>query len=210
MEPGVGPTSCFSTENSGQMTNDSHELTPACLSQALDSGDGPVRGQPLEANQRSTAMPEQTILSRREFGKLTVAVAAGLCAGAELAPASGNRRDVPNPILSDPHICRGLNTCRGKGADRRNNCAGTGACATARAHPCKGHNDCRGQGGCDAQPGENQCRGWGMCDVPLKPMLWTKARGRFEQLMKQANRRFGAPPYSGYGWQAQPNYVQGR
>jgi hypothetical protein len=97
-------------------------------------------------------------------------------------------------MLSDPHVCRGINTCRGKGADRRNKCAGTGVCATASAHPCKMHNDCRGQGGCGDQPGENECRGWGACDVPLKPRLWVKARRRFEELMKQRKRWFGVPP----------------
>jgi hypothetical protein len=97
-------------------------------------------------------------------------------------------------MLSDPHICRGLNTCRGKDVTRRNQCAGTGNCATARYHTCKGHNDCRGQGGCGDAPGLNECRGWGACDVPLKPRVWVVARQRFEKVMKEQRRRFGVPP----------------
>jgi hypothetical protein len=143
-------------------------------------------------------MTDNSELSRRDFAKLTLAAFTGLSAGAGAAAtamASGyNRRTVVNPLLTDPHICRGLNTCRGKGVDRRNRCAGTGTCATARYHECKGHNDCRGQGGCGAQPGENQCRGWGACDVPLRPGTWVTARKRFEQLMIAQKRSFGVPP----------------
>ncbi len=134
-------------------------------------------------------------LNRREFAKLTLAALAGVSAGSQSAVAAETvRRRPDNPLLSDPHVCRGLNTCRGKGADRRNRCAGTGACATARYHTCKTHNDCRGQGGCGEQPGENECRGWGACDVPLKPRVWNLARRRFEELMKQRRRWFGVPP----------------
>jgi hypothetical protein len=135
-------------------------------------------------------------LSRRDFAKLTLAALAGLSAGTGTPEAQAydpNRRN-ENPLFSDPHVCRGLNTCRGKGADRRNKCAGTGVCATARAHPCKMHNDCRGQGGCGDKPGENECRALGACDVPLKPRIWNLARRRFEELMKQRKRWFGVPP----------------
>jgi hypothetical protein len=142
-------------------------------------------------------MTDNNDLSRRDFAKLTLSALAGLSAGmgpAAAALAQGNRRRVVNPLLTDPHICRGLNTCKGKGVDRRNKCAGTGACATASYHVCKGHNDCRGQGGCGSEPGENQCRGWGACDVPLRPNVWVLARKRYEQLMVQGKRTFGVPP----------------
>jgi hypothetical protein len=140
-----------------------------------------------------TEVAVENDLNRRDFARLTLAALAGLTAGAPAMSAYDPRRN-ENPLLSDPHVCRGLNTCRGKGADHRNRCAGTGVCATARYHPCKMHNDCRGQGGCGDSPGENQCRGWGACDVPLKPRLWVKARRRFEELMKQRRRQFGVPP----------------
>ena len=138
-------------------------------------------------------MADGSDLNRREFAKLTLAALAGLSAGTQISRASDQRRS-ENPLLSEPHVCRGINTCRGRGADHRNKCAGTGVCATARAHPCKMHNDCRGQGGCGDKPGENECRGWGACDVPLKPRIWAKARRRFEELMKQRKRWFGVPP----------------
>ncbi len=130
---------------------------------------------------------------RRAFAKLTVAALAGLAAGSHAVAAQNDRTAVRDPLLSDPHICRGLNTCRGKDVTGRNQCAGTGTCATARYHPCKGHNDCRGQGGCGDAPGVNECRGWGACDVPLKPRVWSVARQHFEKVMKQQRRRFGVP-----------------
>jgi hypothetical protein len=132
--------------------------------------------------------------SRRDFAKLTLAALAGFCAASPVIAAEIQRSTVKDPLLSDPHICRGLNTCRGKDVTARNQCAGTGTCATARYHPCKGHNDCRGQGGCGDVPGLNECRGWGACDVPLKPRVWVVARQRFEKVMKQQRRRFGVPP----------------
>src|SRR3954451_776185 len=112
--------------------------------------------------------------TRRDFARLSLAALAGVSAGIEAAPAADRRDIEKNPLLSDPHVCKGLNTCRGKGANRRNRCAGTGTCATARYHTCKARNDCRGQGGCDEHPGENQCGGYGQCDVPLKPVIWQK------------------------------------
>ena len=133
-------------------------------------------------------------LSRRDFAKLSLAALTGFSAGASVEAAYDPAKRNENPLLSDPHVCRGINTCRGKGADRRNKCAGMGVCATARYHTCKMHNDCRGQGGCGEKPGENECRALGSCDVPLKPKLWNHARRRFEELMKQRRRYFGVPP----------------
>jgi hypothetical protein len=148
-------------------------------------------------------MSHERDLNRRDFAKLTVAALAGVCAGSQAEPAVAKSQPVPrNPILSDPHICRGINMCRARGADRRNECSGMGTCATAAYHICKGHNECRGQGGCDMRPGENQCRGWGMCDVPLKPVIWQRARARFEQLMKENHWRCGPAPLPRY---APPN-----
>lgn len=133
--------------------------------------------------------------TRRDFARLALAALTGLAAGSHATASEVQRSgSVKDPLLSDPHICRGLNTCRGRDVTQHNQCAGTGTCATARYHPCKGHNDCRGQGGCGDVPGANECRGWGACDVPLKPRVWSVARQRFEKLMKQQRRRFGVPP----------------
>ncbi len=136
-------------------------------------------------------------LSRRDFGKLSVAALAGLTAGAGVtwgADEKGGKK-VKNPLLSDPHVCRGLNTCKNKGASKKNSCAGQGDCATVAKHSCGGDNECKGQGGCGAKPGENACKGQGKCHVPLEPGAWKKARKRFEELMKADGKKFGkAPP----------------
>jgi hypothetical protein len=132
--------------------------------------------------------------TRRDFAKLAIAALAGFASGSRATGTDQPRSTVRDPMLSDPHVCRGLNTCRGKDVTQRNQCAGTGTCATAAYHTCKGHNQCRGQGGCGDLPGGNECRGWGACDVPLKPRVWVVARQRFEKVMKQQRRRFGVPP----------------
>ena len=99
---------------------------------------------------------------------------------------------------NDPHVCRGINTCKNKGKkDSTNDCAGQGHCATVKSHSCQGTNDCKGQGGCSDNPGENDCKGKGSCAVPLdagKKMTWQKARKRFEELMKKSGKTFGDAP----------------
>jgi hypothetical protein len=132
-------------------------------------------------------------LSRREFVGLSVAALAGLSVGSAAAFAD-DKKAATNPLLSDPHVCRGLNTCKGKGADKKNSCAGTGTCATAKSHPCGTANECKGQGGCGEKPGENTCKGQGDCHVPLAKDAWKKARKRFEVLMKADNKKFGKAP----------------
>jgi hypothetical protein len=99
-------------------------------------------------------------------------------------------------LLEDPHVCRGINTCKNKGKKgTTNECAGQAHCATAAAHDCNGMNDCKGQGGCAEHPGENECKGKGACAVPLSDKTWPKARKRFEELMTKAGKKFGdAPP----------------
>jgi hypothetical protein len=88
---------------------------------------------------------------------------------------------------AEKHVCCGLNQC--KGAD--NECAGTGACATATKHDCAGHNDCKSQGGCGASVGKNDCKGEGKCSVPLSKKAWTAARANFEKAMTDAGKPFG-------------------
>lgn len=102
-----------------------------------------------------------------------------------------------NLLLEEPHVCRGLNTCKGKGASGDNECAGQGTCATAEHHGCQGQNACKGQGGCGEAPGQNACKGQGNCAVPLMEDAWTKARAQLEKAMAAQNKQLGpAPPKS--------------
>lgn len=146
-------------------------------------------------------------LTRRQVARLVLAAAGGLaagCGGSKPTPAGGpaaTGKDAPggeaktHPILSDPHVCRGINTCKNKGkAGTTNECAGQGHCATAAAHACQGHNECRGQGGCGEHPGENECKGKGACEVPLTDKTWPKARKKFEEVMTAAAKKFGPAP----------------
>jgi hypothetical protein len=136
-------------------------------------------------------------INRRDFQRLTLAAFGGIVAGAAAAQA---KDEVPkkdkdkNPLLGEPHICRGLNVCKGLGADKKNACAGQGVCATAKEHTCHKHNECRGQGGCGEHPGENSCKGKGECAVPLMDDIWDKARKRFEELMMKEEKKFGSAP----------------
>jgi hypothetical protein len=140
-------------------------------------------------------MPDRLDLSRRDFGKLTLAALAGMAAGAAtVAGADDKTAALKNPLLSDPHVCRGLNTCKAKGAGKKNSCAGTGQCATTAKHGCGAQNACKGQGGCGEHPGENACKGQGDCSTPLHSSAWKKARARYEELMKQAGKKFGKAP----------------
>lgn len=123
-------------------------------------------------------------------------------------PAGSKKKpvDSTNLFLSEPHVCRGLNTCKGKGADGKNACAGQGICATAPHHLCKGNNECRGLGACEEgtwpqhqpeYPGENTCKGKGGCEVPMYPnraKMWIKARNRFGAIMADMGKRIGYPP----------------
>ena len=142
---------------------------------------------------------DDSSMNRRDFQRLTAAAIGGLVAGGSLASAAdekppGKDKD-KSPLLGEPHICRGLNVCKGLGAKKDNACAGQGACATAAGHSCHADNECRGQGGCGAKPGENACKGKGECGVPLSSKTWVKARKRFEELMMKEGKKFGpAPP----------------
>lgn len=134
-------------------------------------------------------------LTRRDFERLTMAALGGLMAGSGAAWAAEGDDDKKNPLLTEPHVCRGLNTCKGKGAGKKNACAGQGTCATAKAHECAEQNACKGQGGCGEHPGENSCKGKGSCAVPLSDKAWKTARKNFEAAMKKAGKKVGdAPP----------------
>lgn len=139
-------------------------------------------------------------MNRRTFHKLAMAALGGALAGADLAgaaePAEKKKAKDPKQSawLQEPHICRGLNTCKGKGKGGKNNCAGQGSCATAMEHTCAGDNECRGLGGCGKDPGENACKGKGACAVPLGKKPWEIARKTYEAAMKKANKKFGPAP----------------
>ena len=137
--------------------------------------------------------------NRREFSAWAAAAVGGLLAGLSVgrAAAAAAKKDPDKPLLlQEPHVCRGLNTCKAEAKGGKNDCAGQGECATAKAHDCKGHNDCAGLGGCGENPGENKCKGMGGCEVPLKKEAWAKARMNFEAAMKKAGKTFGAAPKS--------------
>ncbi len=140
--------------------------------------------------------------SRRDFGKLLAAAFGGLVAGAAIQGCG--KKDTP-PANSGTgsntkvakHACRGLNECKGKGADGKNACAGQGTCATVAHHDCGGQNDCANLGGCGANPGSNECKGHGGCHVPMKSDhgdAWKNARAAFEKRMAAKNVTVGAAP----------------
>lgn len=136
-------------------------------------------------------------VSRRDFSRITAAAIGGLVLGSTMLAQAEDKdkaKNSPANILSDPHACRGINTCKGKGKGGDNSCAGQGQCATAEAHTCHASNACKGQGGCGAHPGENSCKGLGSCEVPLKEKTWKKARQTFEAQMKKQNKPVGAAP----------------
>lgn len=145
--------------------------------------------------------------NRREFTKWAAAAVGGLMAGlganrlAVAADAAPGKKNPDKPLLAqEPNVCRGLNICKGHGKGAKNDCAGQGECATAKAHTCAGDNDCAGLGGCNAKvdmPGENKCKGMGGCAVPIKDeAIWKKARANFETAMKKAGKKVGPAPKS--------------
>jgi len=163
------------------------------------------------------------LLDRRRMAQLTGVAVVGLAAGAMLRGLSIGSRSAgseastsrhrdgadasslseidaaspagiqPSLMLREPHVCRGLNACKGLGKSHNNECAGRGSCATAASHACNGLNDCKGQGGCGEYPGQNQCNGKGSCAVPLKKETWGKARRVFEKLMAAQKKTVGNP-----------------
>lgn len=154
-------------------------------------------------------------LNRRDFHRLSMAAFGGAlagslagCSGPTAPPAANSTATTGGKSSSPPvageaheittaevHICRGLNTCKGKGAGGTNECAGQGDCATPSTHhDCSGSNACKGQGGCGANPAQNSCKGQGGCHVPLMAGAWKDARAFFESEMKKAGKEFGAAP----------------
>jgi hypothetical protein len=127
-------------------------------------------------------------VSRRDFGKLTLAAFGGVLAGSMLGGRMLSASS--HSEAKEKHSCCGLNSCKGKGADGKNECAGKGNCSTTTAHSCAGMNECKNQGG----EGVNDCKGKGSCAVPIKGDAWKTARGNFEAAMNKAGKKFGAAP----------------
>lgn len=129
-------------------------------------------------------------VSRRDFGKLTLAAFGGVLAGSMLGGrmlSADEKKDA-----KDAHACCGLNTCKGNGAGGTNECAGTGSCSTVEAHGCGGENACKNQGSAY----NNDCKGLGSCSVPVKGDAWKRARSNFEAAMTKAGKKFGPAPAS--------------
>ncbi len=152
-------------------------------------------------------------VDRRKFNRLAAAAFGGLVAGASVgcgskttpapsaseapAPSTGSGMvDDAETAMTDTevHLCRGLNACKGKGADGKNDCAGKGSCGTAEHHGCHAKNACKGQGGCGETAGANDCKGKGECAVPLMDDTWKKVRAQFEEKYKAEGKELGAAP----------------
>jgi len=135
-------------------------------------------------------------INRRKFHKYTAAALGGMVAGASFGCI--DTESDPPAASADPaekHLCRGLNTCKGKGAGGDNECAGQGTCATVPHQDCGGNNACKGLGGCGESVGANECKGQGGCEVPLMESAWETMRERFEEEMAEQGKEFGeAPP----------------
>lgn len=138
-------------------------------------------------------------MTKRTNTKLLGAAVAGLFAGlaacggdAPTGKPEGVKSSPPQPAAApvvtevvatpaaDMNICKGRNTCSGKGGCAsgdggcagKNTCQGKGGCASANAkHDCAGKNACKGLGGCKSGDagcaGKNTCKGKGGCAVPV-------------------------------------------
>ncbi len=146
------------------------------------------------------------VINRRDFNLFSLAAMGGIAAGSSMIPGRLQAKD-PDKGAKDAkqelHVCRGLNSCKGKGAavdlngdgkPDANACAGQGACATVKHTSCAGQNECKGLGGCGATAASNACKGQGSCNIPLHEEGWKAARARFEARMTKAKKKFGNPP----------------
>jgi hypothetical protein len=133
-------------------------------------------------------------VSRRDFGKLTLAAFGGVLAGSVIGGSLGGSllSADEKEMAKDAHACCGLNACKAQGAGGKNDCAGQGSCSTTEAHGCAGSNACKNQGG----EGVNDCKGQGSCNVPIKGDAWKKARANFEASMTKAGKKIGPAPAS--------------
>ena len=157
-------------------------------------------------------------LDRRDFHKLTLAALGGMVAGTAVGCGGGAAPNAAAPgkpvaatasstdlteveklIIDEPHVCRGLNSCKALGRGKDNDCAGLGTCASMVDASCGGNNKCKGQGGCGELPGMNSCEGKGACHIPLMDKQWEQARAAFEAAMKKSGKPVGAAPAKAKG-----------
>jgi hypothetical protein len=147
-------------------------------------------------------------LDRRQFQQLLGAALGGLATGASIGcngdkdggstaggtPTATATGTADVAAKANVHACRGLNECKGQGADGKNACAGQGACATTKHHSCGGMNECKNLGGCGPKAGANECKGQGSCQVPMHTGAWETARKHFEERMKGKGNTVGPAP----------------
>ncbi|MBX3412105.1 MAG: hypothetical protein KF708_05250 [Pirellulales bacterium] len=152
-------------------------------------------------------MTKKPELNRRNFSKLSMAAFGGLMAGTMVGCGAKTEKVTPEaesdatPVadsagdtVAEKHVCRGLNSCQGKGVSGDNACAGQGTCATTASHSCHAENECKGLGGCGESVAANECKGKGECAVPLGDAAWEKARAAFEKKMADVGKTVGAAP----------------
>ena len=119
--------------------------------------------------------------TRRDFHKLTMAAFGGVVSGLSVSRSAVAFGGDESLLLKEPHVCCGLNTCKGHGASGDNECAGMGDCASVEHHSCKGEEGCSGQGGCGAKPGGEWLQGPGELCGPPEGRSWggEKGQGQF-------------------------------
>ncbi len=140
---------------------------------------------------KQTDTTGRSALTRRDFQTLAAAALGGLLTGT--IGGCSHKVDLPGPPFGDSHLCRGLNVCKGKDKLGKNECAGTGQCATL-THECATQNKCKNQGGCGETAAANACSGKGGCAVPLMQGAWKQARKKFETEMSGLGVTFGKSP----------------
>ncbi len=137
-------------------------------------------------------------LDRRRFHELSAAAIGGLVAGTVAGCGKNDPNkpvaQVPTTAVSERHLCRGLNDCKGQGSSGKNDCRGQGDCATYPEHGCSGDNECKGQGGCGDSVGLNDCKGKGVCHVPLMEPARETVRKRKETAWTKAAQKFADAP----------------
>ena len=117
-------------------------------------------------------------MKKKTSSAVIAAAVSGLLLGSSVTVTSCSTgsdktsESVAAKVVPEKHACKGMNTCKGKGADGKNECAKKGSCATVAHHSCGGNNTCKGLGGCKTDKhdcaGKNDCKGKGVCHVPVK------------------------------------------
>ena len=102
------------------------------------------------------------------------------------SPAAKGMGDDNLPLLlHDPHVCRGINTCKDKGkVGTTNECAGQGHCPRSTPTPARARTTARATAAATTTPARTSAAARAL-HVPLSvpKFTWHKARIRFEELM---------------------------